>query len=94
VARRREVRNLTEDEIKAFAAQLVDVDGAAKILGLNRGSSVRVYATRHPDFPQPVWPPNGTVVGKSQLWWAPTLVAWRDANPRRSRARDESTDPS
>lgn len=84
VARRRRHPNLTRSELDAVLANLVDSDGAARLLGLSDGRSIRAYASRFEHFPRPVLPVGGSVSGKSSYWWVPDLEAWRDAHPPRS----------
>lgn len=71
---------------------LLDADAVAALLGLKGGARViGAYATarkrdgsgdlKWPDFPKPVLPLGGPVVGKSSYWLRQDVEAWRKAHP-------------
>lgn len=57
----------------------VGADAAADLLGISR-KSVYDYALRLDGFPQP------TKIGRTVLWQASELAAWREKHPARRRA--------
>lgn len=59
---------------------LRDSEQVAETLGLTSHRAVAVYRRRYPDFPEPVFEHGRTV-----LWLAPHIDAWRTAHPARPR---------
>lgn len=62
---------------------LCDSHEVADLLGLSHANSVHGYLRRYADLPRPVIHLGR---GRLALWLRPDVVAWRDRNPRRSRA--------
>jgi predicted DNA-binding transcriptional regulator AlpA len=52
---------------------LIDSQGIADLLGLNRRSSVSVYRARYPDFPAPVVDMGA---GRCLLWLRADIEVW------------------
>lgn len=57
-------------------ADLVDVQGVARLLGLRHTNSVTTYLRRYPDMPRPVLAMPG---GRTRLWLRPDVERWRRA---------------
>ena len=55
---------------------LIDSQGIADLLGLNRRSSVSVYRARYSDFPAPVVDMGA---GRCLLWLRADVEAWAKA---------------
>jgi predicted DNA-binding transcriptional regulator AlpA len=59
---------------------LVDSSGVAAILGLASRTTITIYRSRYPDFPQPA-----VQRGQCRLWLASEVAAWAEHRQRSSR---------
>jgi predicted DNA-binding transcriptional regulator AlpA len=64
---------------KVDPADLIDAHAVAALLGLARSTSVAVYRSRYPDFPQPA---VNMGRGRCILWLRHDIEAW---TPRRGQ---------
>lgn len=59
--------------------ELIDAEGVAEILGLNRRTSVTIYQQRYKDMPRPV---VDLGPGRQKLWLRPAIEEWARATGR------------
>lgn len=88
-----ELENLPPEDVRAFAALLVDAEEGAAILGLVDGGALRTYSSRYPEFPAAVLP-RDPAPGRPRYWWAPDLIRFRESIPTRTRSSETDEESS
>jgi len=70
--------------IEAAAAQLIDAQGVADLIGLDY-VTVRTYTIRRADFPAPI-----ARYGRTNVWWTEDVARW-NTDTRRPHPRTQET---